>query len=76
MNRRHFLYSTLAAAIATSLGAAEQRAPRILFRSAWQTVNIGDIAHTPGILALAKDLKAFVEKRQRETIAVLKQNLT
>lgn len=28
------------------------RPPRILLCSAWQTVNIGDIAHTPGVLAL------------------------
>ncbi|MFD6416278.1 polysaccharide pyruvyl transferase family protein [Streptomyces sp. NPDC060194] len=28
------------------------RPPRILLRSAWQTVNIGDVAHTPGMLAL------------------------
>src|SRR5690606_20754703 len=28
------------------------RAPRILLRSSWQTVNIGDIAHTPGMLRL------------------------
>ncbi len=27
-------------------------APRIVLRSSWQTVNIGDIAHTPGVLAL------------------------
>lgn len=27
-------------------------APKILLRSSWQTVNIGDIAHTPGVLAL------------------------
>jgi polysaccharide pyruvyl transferase WcaK-like protein len=26
--------------------------PRILLRSCWQTVNIGDIAHAPGVLAL------------------------
>jgi polysaccharide pyruvyl transferase WcaK-like protein len=26
--------------------------PRILIRSSWQTVNIGDIGHTPGLLAL------------------------
>ena len=32
--------------------AAPGRAPRILLRSSWQTVNIGDIAHTPGMLAL------------------------
>ncbi|WP_216628122.1 polysaccharide pyruvyl transferase family protein [Paenibacillus germinis] len=28
------------------------RAPRILLRSSWQVVNIGDIAHTPGVLTL------------------------
>lgn len=28
------------------------RRKRILLRSSWQTVNIGDIAHTPGMLAL------------------------
>ena len=27
-------------------------APRVVLRSSWQTVNIGDIAHTPGMLAL------------------------
>ena len=29
--------------------------PRILLCSAWQTVNIGDIAHTPGALALLQE---------------------
>jgi polysaccharide pyruvyl transferase WcaK-like protein len=33
-------------------GAAEGRRPQILLRSSWQTVNIGDIAHTPGVLRL------------------------
>lgn len=31
------------------------RAPRILLRSSWQTVNIGDIGHTPGALRLFAD---------------------
>ena len=36
---------------AVSLRAAEDEgARRILLRSSWQTVNIGDIAHTPGML--------------------------
>ena len=52
MNRRTFLTSTLAASIATALHAQEKRPARILLRSSWQTVNIGDIAHTPGMLAL------------------------
>ncbi len=52
MNRRSFLLTTLTAALSTSLHAAVKRAPRILLRSSWQVVNIGDIAHTPGVLAL------------------------
>ena len=53
MQRRDFLKSTLAAALSTACSAAESgRAPRILLRSSWQVVNIGDIAHTPGVLAL------------------------
>ncbi|MBL8176895.1 MAG: polysaccharide pyruvyl transferase family protein [Bryobacterales bacterium] len=31
---------------------AQQRPPRILLRSSWQSVNIGDIGHTPGALAI------------------------
>ena len=33
------------------VAAAGDRPRRILLRSSWQTVNIGDIAHTPGLLA-------------------------
>ena len=53
MNRRQFIASTSAAALATSLrGAGAKRPPRILLRSSWQSVNIGDIGHTPGALSL------------------------
>ncbi|VTR98535.1 polysaccharide pyruvyl transferase family protein [Tuwongella immobilis] len=66
MQRREFIASVTAsvAASATTLvtgtggfgnpsGAASAEKPkRILLRSSWQTVNIGDIAHTPGMLAL------------------------
>jgi polysaccharide pyruvyl transferase WcaK-like protein len=54
MNRRHFLTCSFAAAVAASLRAANarHRVPRIVLRSSWQTVNIGDIGHTPGVLAL------------------------
>ena len=53
MNRRHFIQSSLATVLACSLRAdAAKRTPRILLRSSWQVVNIGDIAHTPGVLAL------------------------
>jgi hypothetical protein len=64
MNRRHFLQTTLGAALATSLRAADLgRAPRILLRSSWQVVNIGDIAHTPGVLALIEKHLPGVEVR-------------
>jgi hypothetical protein len=53
MNRRHFLASTAAAALATALrGAGAQRAPRIPLRGLWQSVNIGDIGHARGALSL------------------------
>jgi len=54
MNRRKFLASSLATAVlaSTAISAEKKRAPRILLRSSWQVVNIGDIAHTPGVLAL------------------------
>jgi polysaccharide pyruvyl transferase WcaK-like protein len=51
LNRRHFLQSSLFAAISAS-AADKGRAPRVVLRSSWQTVNIGDIGHTPGVLAL------------------------
>ncbi len=53
MDRRRFLeLATWAAVAATARAASPGRSPRILLRSSWQTVNIGDIAHTPGVLAL------------------------
>ena len=58
MKRRHFLdrliATTVIAAVANSVAQAKRndRPPRILLRSSWQCVNIGDIAHTPGVLAL------------------------
>jgi polysaccharide pyruvyl transferase WcaK-like protein len=56
MLRRQFLRSSAAGLITITgsrfLSAQESRAPHILLRSSWQVVNIGDIAHTPGVLAL------------------------
>lgn len=60
MNRRQFLAHTVAATAAGALmrpsvfaaAAKSGRAPQILLRSSWQSVNIGDIGHTPGALTL------------------------
>ncbi|HEY2573035.1 MAG TPA: polysaccharide pyruvyl transferase family protein [Verrucomicrobiaceae bacterium] len=59
MNRRHFLTASIASTLA-SLPAAD-RPRRIVLRSSWQTVNIGDIAHTPGVLALLEKYLPDVE---------------
>ncbi len=59
MNRRDFITRSSSAALVigvlrSSLFAATAvgRPPRILLRSSWQSVNIGDIGHTPGALSL------------------------
>ncbi len=54
--RREFLQASALSALALSfpqvLKAQTGAAPKILLRSSWQVVNIGDIAHTPGVLTL------------------------
>ncbi|MEO7415098.1 MAG: polysaccharide pyruvyl transferase family protein [Opitutaceae bacterium] len=60
MNRRSFISQATAAGAAVSLSrfplfaatGSSGRPPRILLRSSWQSVNIGDIGHTPGALSL------------------------
>jgi hypothetical protein len=57
MNRREFIARTAAVAGASTLlpglhAAGSGRPPKILLRSSWQSVNIGDIGHTPGALSL------------------------
>ena len=52
MNRRQFLTSAVAATASAPFARSADAPRRILLRSSWQTVNIGDIAHTPGMLAL------------------------
>lgn len=49
ISRRHFL-TTLAAAGSASVLAQGGQAHTILLKSGWDTVNIGDIGHTPGTL--------------------------
>jgi polysaccharide pyruvyl transferase WcaK-like protein len=70
MNRRNFLAAAGAASFATALRSAlaqetssAQRAPRIVLRSSWQTVNIGDIGHTPGVLTLLEQYLPEAEVR-------------
>lgn len=67
MNRRQVLASSLAAALASALparsGAAATAPKRLVLRSSWQTVNIGDIAHTPGVLRLLEEHLPEVEVR-------------
>lgn len=52
MNRRHFIGTALAAAITSSVRAADGKQPHILLRNGWQSINIGDIAHQMGMLEL------------------------
>ncbi len=63
MNRRAFITNALIAAMASSSRAANGRPPRIVLRSSWQTVNIGDIGHTPGVLALLEKYLPGAEVR-------------
>lgn len=62
MNRRHFLTTSFIASMG-NVAAAESRPRRIVLRSSWQTVNIGDIAHTPGVLTLLENYLPEVEVR-------------
>ncbi|GGH21023.1 polysaccharide pyruvyl transferase [Dyadobacter endophyticus] len=54
-DRRDFMKNSAAVAItllAPLKGFSAHKNPIIILRSSWQTVNIGDIGHTPGVLAL------------------------
>jgi hypothetical protein len=48
-SRRHFI-ATLSAALGSSAWSASSSRAHIVLHSAWDTVNIGDIGHTPGTL--------------------------
>ncbi|MBN9518229.1 polysaccharide pyruvyl transferase family protein [bacterium] len=60
-SRRHFLAALPGLAAAVTAAAQDRRQPRVLLRSSWQTVNIGDIAHTPGMIALLTERVPGVE---------------
>jgi hypothetical protein len=61
--RRNFLLSGGTAMIAGARLWASAPPRRILLRSSWQVVNIGDIAHTPGVLALLEKYVPEAEVR-------------
>lgn len=64
MNRRTFLQASFVASLASALPAADRTGPRrMVLRSSWQTVNIGDVAHTPGVLALLEKYLPEIEVR-------------
>lgn len=69
LNRRAFHRAICGSALApllcpSGVFAAQGKPPsRILLRSSWQVVNIGDIAHTPGVLALIEKYLPETEVR-------------
>jgi polysaccharide pyruvyl transferase WcaK-like protein len=50
--RRGFMCGVPALLALGEAGAQDKRPSKILLRGSWQSVNIGDIGHTPGALAL------------------------
>ena len=60
-SRRSFLAAAVGALAAARAARAQPRPRRLLLRSSWQTVNIGDIAHTPGVLRLLEQHLPDVE---------------
>ncbi len=52
--RRHFITS-ITAALGGSLFAASGKPKTVLLQSAWDTINIGDIGHTPGTLRILEE---------------------
>ena len=51
-SRRGFLGAAAVALAGLARSSELRRPPRILLRGSWQSVNIGDIGHTPGALSL------------------------
>ncbi|TDU70970.1 polysaccharide pyruvyl transferase WcaK-like protein [Prosthecobacter fusiformis] len=52
--RRHFIAS-VTAALGGSAFAASGKPKTVLLQSAWDTINIGDIGHTPGTLRILEE---------------------
>jgi polysaccharide pyruvyl transferase WcaK-like protein len=49
---RRTLLATSLATLGARAAQRQKKTPVLMLRSGWQSVNIGDIAHTPGVLAL------------------------
>jgi polysaccharide pyruvyl transferase WcaK-like protein len=62
MHRRDFLRAGGLGAV-LPLVRRRVRAPRVVLRSSWQTVNIGDVGHTPGVLRLLENFLPEAEVR-------------
>lgn len=83
-NRRNFLKSTSLASLGLLLAqvrtASAGTSPTILVISGWQDMNIGDIAHTPGLLhvlaTFLPEAKVILWKRRKgdEADAMLRQH--
>lgn len=63
ITRRNFLSQSAGAFALSATTTFTKKPPRILLRSSWQIVNIGDIAHTPGVLALLEKYLPEAEVR-------------
>ncbi len=61
ITRRNFLAQS--ASVVTTIRGSAKRPAHILLRSSWQVVNIGDIAHTPGVLTLLEKYLPEAEVR-------------
>ena len=86
MNRRTFLKQTGAFSAALFLPAClnkvkeEKKNPYLLVVSGWQDVNIGDIAHTPGLLHILQThlpeatITLWKRSKSEKVEALLKKN--
>ena len=63
ISRRTFLINASIVSLPLTALARAKKTPRILLRSSWQFFNIGDIAHTPGVLALLEKYLPDAEVR-------------
>jgi len=63
MTRRGFLTNAAAVSSLPPSRGRSARPPRILLRSSWQSVNIGDVGHTPGALSLLGSISRRARSR-------------